>query len=172
MLLAGACSWYPQAVGGVPPGEPWVALPLRRWLAEERAVPEAMAACFDPACPHRLAVAVVRASGAEAEALSALLDDPTPLARRLAEPAQPADPKRRRPASTVAVNRLQAGPLKGFTLTLARQDGSRAPAHAAVLGDRSGESLRVVMVIGANPDSVAAMARRVAAEHPGLARRL
>ena len=69
VLLAGwlvGCSLYPVPVRGVPTDAPWFALPLGEWLGEDRAEPEAVAACRPPECRPGLVVSVVRISGPDA----------------------------------------------------------------------------------------------------------
>ena len=47
-LSLSICGYIPRPVAGVPPGAPWEALPLRKWLAEERAEPVALSFCAPP----------------------------------------------------------------------------------------------------------------------------
>jgi hypothetical protein len=68
-------------VRGVPPADPWTALPLRRSIAESPVTPEAVAGCWRGDCPEQLAVGVFRATGEEAANLARTLDDPERLAR-------------------------------------------------------------------------------------------
>jgi hypothetical protein len=156
-----ACSAVPRAVQGVPAGDPWFALPLKEWLGEDRAEPEAIAVCRPPACGPGLVAGVVRLAGAEADEAERVLADPGPLARMLRTP------KAGRPRTAVALKPLQAGAAAGFALTLARQDARRRPAYAAALGRRSGETLQVVLVIGEEPGPVEETARQIAREHIG-----
>jgi hypothetical protein len=156
-----ACTAIPQAVRGVPAAEPWFALPLGEWLAEDRVQPEAIAVCRPPACGPGLVAGVMRLNGADAKAAERILADPGPLARALRQA------KKDRPGTIVAVRLLEAGAAGGFGLTLARRDGKRRPAHAAALGQRSGDGLRIVLVIGEDAVSVEETARRVALEHLG-----
>jgi hypothetical protein len=159
--LAG-CHLVPRAVEGVPFSDPWLVLPLNEWLAEERAEPEAIALCRPPVCGPGLVVAVVRLTGAEADRAEAVLRDPARLAKALGAPR---DPRPRFPARASA-KRLDAGRARGFTVALARADGSRA-AYGAAVGQRSGADLSVAIVIGEDPGSVEETARRVAREHLG-----
>jgi hypothetical protein len=159
-----ACHLSPRAVQGVPFAEPWLVLPLATWFAEDRAHPEAIALCRPPVCGPGLVVGVVRLAGREAEAAAAALRDPAKLARALSMPKEPKAPVR----TTASAKPIEAGPARGFSLTLHRPDGSRA-AHGAVLGQRFGPDLRLVLVIGEEPGSVEASARRVAREHLGSA---
>jgi hypothetical protein len=160
-LLAG-CSYIPREVAGLPEEQPWFALPLRSWLAEDRTEPEAVAICRDPACGTGLVVSVVRLTGEDARITRALLERPEPLVRAVEQP----NPNGA--ARTVAtVRRLRAGTSRGFLLTLEREDGSRAPAYGAALGKASGEDLRIVIVIGGSEEAVEATLRRVAVEHLG-----
>jgi len=158
----GACHLVPQAVRGVPFEEPWLVLPLRSWLAENRAEPEAIALCRPPVCGPGLVVGVVRLSGREADLAEGALRSPERLARALSTPKDP-----KSTVQTAATAKpLVAGASRGLTLTLQRRDGTH-PAYGAVLAHRFGADLRMVLVIGEDPDSVENTARRVAREHMG-----
>lgn len=162
-LTLTACGYIPRAVEGIPPGAPWAALPLRKWLAEDRAEPQAMAFCAPPECSPGLAVGVVRLTGRDAEITEALLRDPERLARALRSPAGRDKPVR----TAIAVERLTDAPLPGFAITLSPLEGGKRPAYGAALGRRSGESLDVVLVVGDNPEAVRDTARRVAERELG-----
>jgi hypothetical protein len=157
-----ACHFSPRAVEGVPFTEPWLVLPLNRWLAEDRAEPEAMAVCRPPDCGPGLVVAVVRLVGREAEISDAVLSDPRRLVRALVRPSDPKTPVR----ATASAKTMAAGAAHGFLMTLQRQDGTR-PAYGAALGQRLGQDLRVVLVIGEDRETVETTVRRVAREHLG-----
>ena len=159
--LAG-CHLVPRAVEGVPFADPWLVLPLKEWLAEDRAEPEAVALCRPPVCGPGLVVVVVRLAGAEADQAETVLRDPARLAKALAEPR---DPKARFPAKASA-KPLEVGRAHGFAIALARADGTRA-AYGAAVAQRSGPDLRVAVVIGEDQESVDETARRVAREHLG-----
>jgi hypothetical protein len=159
-VLAG-CQYVPRAVEGVPVEAPWAALPLRAWLAENRAEPEALALCRPPDCGPGLAVAVVRVSGAEREAAEAVLQHPDRLARALEGPGG-----KTRPVATVAsATPIREADATGFVLSLGRRDGSKPPAFGAALGRRHGGDLRIVLAIGEDAGHVEAAARRVARQH-------
>jgi hypothetical protein len=147
-------------------------LPLHRLLVEDRPEPEAMAACRPPDCGPGLAVGVMRLTGRDAENAERTLGEPERLARALSVPRDPADPRSPRPTvqTTAWAKRLKEGPTRGFSLAVRRVDGSR-PAHGAVLAQRLGGDLRVVLVVGEEQGAVEATARRVAREHlasPGV----
>jgi hypothetical protein len=142
----------------VPAGAPWEALPLRKWLAEDRAEPVALSFCAPPECRPGLAVSVIRLKGRDAQVTHALLQDPERLARALRSPAGRSKPVR----TLVSVERLRDAPHPGFAISLAPADGGKAPAHGAALGRRSGDELEVVLVVGDNPENVQDTARRVA----------
>ena len=160
--LAG-CGYIPRPVAGVPPGTPWDALPLRKWLAEDRAEPVALAFCVPPACSPGLAVSVIRITGRDADVTEALLKDPERLARGLRSPAGRGKPVKTR----IAVERLVDSPFPGFAIGLAPEDGSRRPAYGAAFGKREGGALSGVLVIGETQDAVLATAREVAARELG-----
>jgi hypothetical protein len=170
LLLVGAalpagCIYVPTYVEGVPAGASWVALPLAGWLSEGGVRAEAITACFAPDCAPRAGVGVFRASGDEARTVEAALRHPERLARLLQERAAAAASTKRPGAGRAiqTVTPLKDGSLAGFTLAMAREDGSRA-AHAAVIGKRSGEALRFVIVVGADEEAVRATAREVVAK--------
>lgn len=165
LALAG-CNYVPAGVEGVPAGGSWTALPLRGWIAEGGATAEAITACFAPDCAPRVAVGVFRASGAQATVLAHALREPQTLARTLvANDAADRDPKRRQIRTVPTVETLRERGFEGFAIELARADGAREPAYGAVLGRRSGEALRFVIVIGFEADTVRRVARDVAAAH-------
>jgi hypothetical protein len=177
---AAGCSYYPRAVEGVPYRDPWVALPLRGWLAEDRAEPEAMAFCRPADCSPGLVVAVLRLTGEDAATAEAVLDDPARLVRFLqrskdrssredaaAKNAARTIPPKRPVRTVAAAVPLRFGTGKGFTLTLGRADGSLRPAFGAALGRRDSGGLRVVLAIGEDPNAVTAAARRAAEGHSG-----
>ena len=157
-LSLATCGYIPRAVEGVPAGAPWEALPLRKWLAEDRAEPQALAFCAPPDCTPGLAVSVVRLKGRDAQITHAVLRDPERLARALRSPAGRDKPVRTR----ISVEPMKGTPYPGFAISLAPADGKKAPAYGAALGRRSGESLDVVLVVGETADTVQDTARRVA----------
>jgi hypothetical protein len=157
VMLSG-CGYFPRAVEGVPPGEPWAALPLRKWLAEGRAEPQAMAFCAPPECKPGLAVGVVRLTGEDAVMAEAELKQPERLARALRSSAGRAKPV----TAVVSVRQLEDGPRHGFAITLAPANGRKLPAYGAALGQRFGNDLHLVLVIGEDERTVEATARRVA----------
>ena len=61
-----ACSYYSRPVEGLPPTA-WLDLPLRRWLAEDRAEPLAVAVCRLPECGPDMVVGVVEIHGRDDE---------------------------------------------------------------------------------------------------------
>ncbi len=158
-----SCGYIPRTVAGLPPGASWDALPLRKWLAEDRAEPIALSFCAPPACSPGLAASVIRLKGRDAQVTEALLKDPERLARALHTPTD-----RNKPVKTdITVERLKDAPYPGFAITMAPKDGGKAPAYGAALGRRSGEDLDVVLVIGEKAESVQETARRVAARELG-----
>lgn len=169
LVLGSGCSYLPQPVEGVPSGEPWAALPLKRWLAEDRIAPEAVAGCWSADCPQRLAVGVFRARGEEARVLEGVLADPERLARALRNPPPPRPGRARKPAPPVPVEvstaPLAQGAARGFLVTLSRRDGARAPVHGAALGARGPDGLGVVIAVGEEAQAVEDAARRAARGH-------
>lgn len=162
-LAVASCGYIPRPVAGVPPGTPWDALPLRKWLAEDRAEPVALSFCAPPECSPGLAVSVIRLTGKDAQVTEALLKDPERLARGLRSPAG-----REKPVTTrITVERLRDGPYPGFAIDLSPADGGKRPAYGAAFGKREGEALSLVLVIGEAQDAVLATAREVAARELG-----
>ncbi|MGO4574261.1 hypothetical protein [Microvirga sp. 2TAF3] len=163
ILALGSCGYIPRPVEGVPPGAPWEALPLRKWLAEDRAEPEALAFCAPPECSPGLVVSVLRLTGKDAREAEAVLDDPATLARFLrSRPGKPPSGKAKPVQTLVTTKPLQDSPYRGFAISLAPADGRKAPAYGAALGLRSEDALRVVLVIGEDEMSVQTAVRRVA----------
>lgn len=161
-----ACSYYPRAVEGLSQTA-WLDLPLRRWLAEDRAEPLALAICRLPECGPDMVVGVVEIRGRDADAAEAVLNDPERLARALRIRSDNNGSRTRRlddvPVAAAA-RPLRDGALKGFTLSLSRADGTHA-VFGVALGHRIGSDLRVVLAIGADPDAVEAAARKAAREN-------
>ncbi len=158
LLAVSACGYVPRPVAGLPPGAPWEALPLRKWLAEDRAEPEALSFCAPPECRPGLAAIVVRLSGKDAEITDGVLKDPERLARALRSPAG-----RTKPVKTmVSVEPMKEAAAYGFAISLAPADEGKVPAYGAALGRRVGEDLRLVLVVGEAPDAVQSTVREVA----------
>jgi hypothetical protein len=157
------CDYIPRTVAGLHADASWGALPLRKWLAEDRAEPIALSFCAPPECSPGLAVSVVRLKGRDAQVTEALLKDPERLARALRSPATRNKPVR----TAVTAERLKNAPFPGFIITLASTEGGKPPAYGAALGRRSGEDLDVVLVIGQAADAVEQTAREVAAREFG-----
>ncbi len=157
------CDYLPRTVAGLHADASWGALPLRKWLAEDRAEPIALSFCAPPECSPGLAVSVIRLKGRDAQVTESLLKDPERLARALRSPVDRKKPVK----STIAVERLRNAPYPGFAITLAPTDGAKPPAYGAALGRRSGEDLDVVLVIGASPEIVQQSVREVAARELG-----
>jgi len=158
IVLAG-CGYIPRPVAGLPPGEPWGALPLRKWLAEDRAEPVALSFCAPPECRPGLVAGVIRLTGRDARIADEVLRDPERLARALRSPAG-----REKPARTVvSVERLREGAGYGFAIELAPADGGKRPAYGVAVGKPQGEDVVVVLVIGEDPGSVRSAALQAAA---------
>jgi hypothetical protein len=158
-----SCDYLPRTVAGLHADASWSALPLRKWLAEERAVPIALSFCAPPSCNPGLAVSVIRLKGRDAQITESLLKDPERLARSLRSPVDRKKPVK----STITVERLRDVPYPGFAITLAPTKGGKQPAYGAALGRRSGEDLDVVLVIGVSPEIVRQSVREVAARELG-----
>jgi hypothetical protein len=151
LLALAGCGYIPRPVEGVPPGPPWEALPLGKWLAEDRAEPQALSFCAPPECRPGLAVAVVRLKGQDAETTDRVMKKPAVLAQVL-----------RSAKTVVTATALQEGASYGFTISLGPAKGGKPPAYGAVLGQRSGDDLHAILVNGDAADAVEATARRVA----------
>lgn len=164
-LVLSGCIAFPEPVAGVPQDGSWVALPLTRWIDDERGRPEAVAFCAT--CPHRVAVGVLDLSPDEARGARSVLDDPALLVRQMAAGRDARPVKKPPPRSTVAVEPLREGTWRGFSVELARADRKGHPVYGAVLGRTAGERLRAVVAIGDDAAAVTSTARTVAAQQPG-----
>jgi len=162
-LSVASCGYIPRQVAGLPTDSSWDALPLRKWLAEDRAEPVALAFCAPPECGPGLTVGVIRLTGKDAEITEALLKNPERLARALRSPAGRDKPVR----TEVTVERLEGAPYPGFAIALAPADGGKRPAYGAAFGKRSRNDLDIVLVIGEASDAVRETARTVAARELG-----
>jgi hypothetical protein len=153
------CDYVPRTVAGLQTDASWDALPLQKWLAEDRAEPIALSFCAPPSCNPGLAVSVIRLKGKDAQITESLLKDPERLARGLHSPVD-----RKKPVRThVAVERLKDAPYPGFMITLSPMDSEKPPAYGAAVGRRSGEDLEVVLAIGLSSEVVRQSVREVAA---------
>jgi hypothetical protein len=157
IVTLSACGYIPRPVEGVPPGAPWEALPLRKWLAEDRAEPQALAFCAPPECRPGLVVSVIELKGSDADISESVLKDPARLSRALGRTAH----EGKEVHAMVAARPIDDGGSHGFAISLAPSDGSKPPAYGAALGRRSGEALRLVLVIGDNEAAVLATLRQV-----------
>ena len=118
-----------------------------------------MAFCAPPECRPGLAVGVIRLTGRDADVAEAVLRDPERLARALQSSAG-----RTKPVKTaVTVEKLMERDLSGFSITLLPADEGKAPAYGAALGRRSESALRLVLVVGEDPEAVRTTAHEVAA---------
>jgi hypothetical protein len=154
-----SCDYLPRTVAGLHADASWGALPLRKWLAEDRAEPIALSFCALPSCNPGLAVSVIRLKGRDAQITESLLKAPERLARALRSPVDRKKPIK----STITVERLRDVSYPGFAITLSPQDSDKPPAYGAALGRRSGEDLDVVLAIGISPEIVQRSIQEVAA---------
>lgn len=162
-LSVASCGYIPRQVAGLPADRTWDALPLRKWLAEDRAEPVALAFCAPPECGPGLMVGVIRLTGRDADITDALLKDPERLARAL----RSSTGRDKTSKTQISVEPLRDAPYPGFTIDLAPADGGKKPAYGAALGKRSGNDLTVVLVIGEGAEIVRETAKDVAARELG-----
>ncbi|NNM73500.1 hypothetical protein [Enterovirga aerilata] len=155
---------FPPDVPGLDAGQPWLRLPVDAWVTEGGIEPVAIAACFASSCSPPAAVGLFRARGTAAERLAAAAAEPQRLVRALLEgrPRPRSLGSAPRPKITAAAEPLREAGWRGFTLHMARQDGSR-PAYAAVLTRMAGGAATAVVVVAAAPDAAQRLAREVAA---------
>ncbi len=153
------CDYIPRTVAGLQADASWGALPLRKWLAEDRAEPIALSFCAPPSCNPGLAVSVIRLKGRDAQITESLLKDPERLARALRSPRD----SKKSVRTDITVERLKNAPYPGFAITLSPKEGGKPPAYGAAIGRRSGEDLEVVLAIGLSSEVVQQSARDVAA---------
>jgi hypothetical protein len=155
---------FPPTVPGLTDGQDWLDLPIGGWVTEGDVTAGAIAACFARACTAPGSVGLFRAEGHEAVLLGELIDHPERLKTGL-ERNDRADRSARRRRITVAVSvaPLNVGTLRGFTIRIARADGSR-PAYGAVLASpRAGGSLAFVLVVAASEETAKRLATSAAA---------
>lgn len=155
---------FPSTVPGLPADQPWVSLPVGRWLTESAVQARAISACFAPECRPRAAVGLFEANGPEVDALARSLDDPAELVRILTAPPTGARAARGRvpvPAVKVAVEPRLEGGLSGYAVSLARRDGSRA-AFGLVLASRRAGRLVILVIVAPDDGSARRLARDVA----------
>lgn len=156
---------FPAAVPGLRPDQPWFSLPIRSWLVGGGIEVRAISACTAPSCEAQSAVAVFAAQGRDGAELARILDDPARLARQLLADPSPMSPRGRergagkplRSRGTATVEPRREGALSGFSIRLARTDGSH-PAFGYVLAARRPTMIALVLVVSTSEDT----ARRVA----------
>lgn len=158
---------FPPTVPGLAVDQPWVTFPVGSWVQEGSVQASAIAACFAPACGPQAAVALFRATGAEAVRLREIARDPGQLVRALAA-TRPTKVGREMRAVTSAVSSepLRDGAAQGFALRIARADGSHAAFGAVLASERPG-TLTVVVVVSPSPEGAKRIAREVAAAQAG-----
>jgi hypothetical protein len=166
-----ACSYFPRTLNGLPDGPAWTSLPLSDWLAEDRAEPEAVALC-EECGTGGMTAGVVRLYGPSAREAEAVLRAPQGLARALEarsrERRDQASKSKAKPVPVkVSTRPLDAAGSSGFLLTLTREDGAKPPVYGAALGERQGDALAVLLVIGTEARAVEDIARRIAVDHLG-----
>ncbi len=170
-LAAGACREiatvvdvaFPSTVPGLPSDQPWVSLPVRRWLTETGIEPLAVSACFAPACSEPAAVMLLRAQGRDAADLARAASDPAGLAAALnGGPPPPADRKGRKPPrARAAAEPEREGDLTGYSVRLARPDGRRSAA-GYVLAAQRGDSVTALVIVAPTVEAARRLARSVA----------
>lgn len=185
-VVLASCAYVPVAVEGVATRpdiamrdaeNPWIFVPAGAWITRDTVTPVSVGACPVPACPERVAIAVVEARGSEARTLLRSLRQPGDLVTRLAAGnrrriALVTAAQRSVPA-TIAARRIpyrvasRTRPLRhraftGFQLEMRRQSGPARIAHAAVLGRQRGPAVKVVVVIGETAAQAEAAVKRVA----------
>ena len=185
-VVLASCAYVPVAVEGVATRpdiaardseNPWIFVPAGAWITRDTVTPVSVGACPTPACPERVAIAVLEARGPEARAHARTLRQPGPLVTRLAEGnrrriALVTAAQRNVPAA-VAARRIpfpvtsRTRPFhhrafSGFRLEMRRQSGPARIAHAAVLGRQQGGAVKVVVVVGETAAQAEATARTVA----------
>lgn len=159
-LIADAA--FPAAVPGLPADRPWTSFPVATWVVDGGLTVQAIAACFPPTCAPPAAVALLRARGPPAAELALALDEPKRLERYLRTRMQARLlPGRADTAALITVEPRREGAWPGFAVRMARRDGTRTAA-GFVLARRDPTGLTLVLVIAADEDSAARLARSVA----------
>lgn len=154
---------FPPTVPGLPPDQPWVALPVGAWVTEGGIRADGVAGCFAAGCAPQAAVGLFRAEGDDAQAVARVLADPERLARYVAGTSGPVRGARRPAARTaVSVERLRSGEASGFVIRIVRPDGGHM-ATGIVLARIRGRSTTFVLVIAAAEDAARGIAASVAA---------
>ena len=152
---------FPSSVPGLPSGEAWTSLPIRRWLTDERRgiEPVAVSVCFTPACAEPAVAALFRAQGAEAEALRKAATDPTTLLASLRQrPVRSARPTR--PDVRVVVRQVEEAGRSGLLVELARANGTQPAAGFAATVEQGG-STQVLLIVAPSEAAARRIARNV-----------
>ena len=153
---------FPPEVPGLPEGQPWVALPIGGWVTEGEVSADAIAACFAADCGERAGVGVFRAEGEQAATLQEIVAHPDLLAARLEAESRIAKGKRKPQPVVAAVQPLSAGALKGFSLHLARTDGSHSAYGALLISNPAGGRMTALIIFAASQAAIERVAQSVA----------
>lgn len=152
---------FPSSVPGLPSGEAWTSLPIRRWLTDERRGidPVAVSVCFTPACAEPAVAALFRARGAEADALrKAALDPRTLLASLRQRPFR--HTRRDRPNVGVTVRQVEEAGRPGLLVEMARANGTQPAAGFAATVEQGG-STQVLLIVAPSEAAARRIARSV-----------
>ena len=151
---------FPSSVPGLPSGEAWTSLPIRRWLTDDGGVqPVAISVCFTPACAEPAVAALFQAHGAEAAALRKAALEPAALLASLRQ--RPGRHTRRdRPTVRVAVRRVEEAGYPGLLVEMARTNGTQPAAGFAAIVERGGAT-QVLLIVAPSESSARRIARGV-----------
>ncbi len=155
---------FPPDIPGLDRDQPWVRLPVGSWVTDGAVQPVAMVGCFAPSCSPQAAIGLFRARGAEAENLARVAQDPQRLASALLEgrPRPSGLGKAPKPKIAADAQPIREGGWRGFSLHLAREDGTRA-VHGAILTRSTAGTLTIVFVVSGAENAALRIARTVAA---------
>jgi hypothetical protein len=156
---------FPQTVPGLPADQPWVSLPVRRWLTETAIEPVAISACIAETCREPSVAGLFRARGHQAAALRRAAGDPAALvaaltARRDADRRTTAASRKGTQPARITAERANEGGPAGFVVRLSRPDGSRAAAGYAAAIEGAGRTDLLVIVAGSE-GGARELARRI-----------
>jgi hypothetical protein len=160
LVSLSACVDFGTGLDLLPSPSGWQNLPIRSWLLNDGLGPVTIIYCRPTRCEKPSVIATIEAKGEVARRLEKALASPgTLLAARHVEAATARDPRfRRKPkpsqrASSEKAERVKAGALEGYRVTLAPEIEGGRTAYAVVLAERLAGSIKIAFAISMDPDT-------------------
>lgn len=165
--LAGlsACALLPEPIEGVERADEFIAFPVRAWMVRDDVRPISVAGCLVEPCAARVGLGVFDMTGAARQGVQRIVERPALLAADIAERDGRDRTEARRAITPVVTSApLAVDGARGFQLSMARPDGTRA-AHGVALTRVQGPSIRVVLAVADDPALALSAARQAASAY-------